>query len=216
MLKINPLLYFILFLIYDILGKSSLLKWRLTNVLWSLTHQQKPKTLVRSTTWNDERLIWNCSWNKVAEGSIVFPACHLWFSISKKCWSLELENSGAPGRTLVPPHRDQSAGRAQFSVCKPSQRSKSDTDKRQTSIIFYFFYLNGQTTYTFLDIIVWDSVSIPHLITDSSGNMAHLHPTHLSDPDFLITKVSDADIHPWTNHKAEWGTWPKRKKIIYN
>lgn len=149
MLKINPLLYFILFLIYDILGKSSLLKWRLTNVLWSLTHQQKPKTLVRSTTWNDERLIWNCSWNKVAEGSIVFPACHLWFSISKKCWSLELENSGAPGRTLVPPHRDQSAGRAQFSVCKPSQRSKSDTDKRQTSIIFYFFYLNGQTTYTF-------------------------------------------------------------------
>lgn len=106
--------------------------------LWSLTHQQKLKTRVWSTTWNDERLIWNCSWNKVAEGSIVFPACHLWFSISRKCWSLELENSGAPGRTLAPPHRDQSAGRAQFSVWKPSQRSKSHTDKRQTSVIFIF------------------------------------------------------------------------------
>lgn len=36
----------------------------------------------------------------------------------------------------------------------------------------------------------------PHLITDPSGDVAHLHPPRLSDPDAPPVEVSDADVHP--------------------
>ena len=35
-----------------------------------------------------------------------------------------------------------------------------------------------------------------HLITDSSGDVAHLHPARLSDADAPPVEVADADIHP--------------------
>lgn len=43
----------------------------------------------------------------------------------------------------------------------------------------------------------------PHLITDSSGNVANLHPTRLSDVNAPPVEVLDADIHPWSQSKAE-------------
>lgn len=39
----------------------------------------------------------------------------------------------------------------------------------------------------------------PHLITDSSGDVANLHPACLSDADAPPVEVSDADIHPWSD-----------------
>lgn len=37
----------------------------------------------------------------------------------------------------------------------------------------------------------------PHLVTDSSGDVANLHSTGLSDVDTSPAEVSDANIHPW-------------------
>lgn len=45
-----------------------------------------------------------------------------------------------------------------------------------------------------LDTMACEAAS-PHLITDSSGNVANLHPTRLSDADASPVKISDADIH---------------------
>lgn len=39
-------------------------------------------------------------------------------------------------------------------------------------------------------------LGLPHLITDSGGDVADLDPTCLSDPDALPVEVSDADIYP--------------------
>lgn len=35
-----------------------------------------------------------------------------------------------------------------------------------------------------------------HLVTDSSGDVANLHPSGLPDTDTSPAEVSDADIHP--------------------
>lgn len=36
----------------------------------------------------------------------------------------------------------------------------------------------------------------PHLVTDSSGDVANLYPTSLSDMDTSPAEVPDANIHP--------------------
>lgn len=41
----------------------------------------------------------------------------------------------------------------------------------------------------------------PHLVTYSSGDVADLHPTCLSDLDASPAEVSDADIHPWAREE---------------
>lgn len=42
----------------------------------------------------------------------------------------------------------------------------------------------------------------PYLVTDSSGDVAHLHPTGLSDADASPVEIPDADVNPWAKSQS--------------
>lgn len=143
-------------------------------------------------------------WRGGALGFIWSPGLHLWSSTSRQSWSPEQRHSGARAQTPAPPRRELPAGPAGSPKWKPSLRSKKKANIRIRPVQ-YWQPLEQPFVKGCLD--QWEcEAARPYLITDSGGNVAHLHPAGLSDADASPVEVSDADVHPWANRRAEMNT----------
>lgn len=126
------------------------------------------------------------------------PGLHLWSSNSKQSWSLEQRRSAGWAPTRAPPHRALPGGLPGFLEWKPALRSgkvppKNNTDQAKAPI-----------THRWISRLrpVWRWHCCHYLIADSSGNVAHLDSTCLSDVNAPPVEVSDADVHSWSQSQT--------------